>query len=114
MGMMQSLPRFLKLLLLWLFLGPLHGTFAYPYHHHHSEDHEGVGLSNQTHPFAEFGYSPVNSRADKPELRILPLGASIVFGVGSSTGNGGVISGKTETKEYESLMRGTQLSEASP
>ncbi|KAK1849322.1 killer toxin subunits alpha beta [Colletotrichum chrysophilum] len=26
--------------------------------------------------------------ADKPELRILPLGASIVFGVGSSTGNG--------------------------
>ncbi|KAF4412991.1 Multidomain esterase [Colletotrichum fructicola] len=32
--------------------------------------------------------APVKSRADKPELRILPLGASIVFGVGSSTGNG--------------------------
>lgn len=88
MGTMQSSPRFLELLLLWLFLSPLHRTFAYPYHHDRSGAHEGVGLSNQTHPFAEFGYNPVKSRADKPELRILPLGASIVFGVGSSTGNG--------------------------
>jgi hypothetical protein len=30
----------------------------------------------------------LHERADKPQLRILPLGASIVWGEGSSKGNG--------------------------
>ncbi|KXH43411.1 hypothetical protein CSAL01_05203 [Colletotrichum salicis] len=41
----------------------------------------------ETHPFADFG-PIVSERAEKPDLRILPLGASIMSGVGSSNGNG--------------------------
>ncbi|KAJ3941997.1 uncharacterized protein N0V96_007482 [Colletotrichum fioriniae] len=41
----------------------------------------------ETHPFADFG-PIVTKRADKPDLRILPLGASIMSGVGSTNGNG--------------------------
>ncbi|KXH49449.1 hypothetical protein CSIM01_03737 [Colletotrichum simmondsii] len=41
----------------------------------------------ETHPFADFG-PVVMKRADKPDLRILPLGASIMSGVGSTNGNG--------------------------
>lgn len=41
----------------------------------------------ETHPFADFG-PVVIKRAHKPDLRILPLGASIMSGVGSTNGNG--------------------------
>jgi hypothetical protein len=36
-----------------------------------------------------FDYADIGSRqASRPDLRIMPLGASIVTGLGSSTGNG--------------------------
>lgn len=44
-------------------------------------------LTNSSHPFAEYGLIG-EKRADKVPLRILSLGASIMSGVGSSTGNG--------------------------
>lgn len=50
-------------------------------------------LVNSTHPFAEYGLAG-DKRADKVPLRILSLGASIMSGVGSSTGNGCVESVK--------------------
>lgn len=50
-----------------------------------SDEHE---LFNSSHPFAEFGLTGHAARADKVELRILSLGASIMSGMGSSTGNG--------------------------
>ena len=44
--------------------------------------------ANFSHPFAHFGMAS-KKRTDKNiELRILPLGASIMSGTGSSTGNG--------------------------
>jgi hypothetical protein len=42
---------------------------------------------NFTHPFAGFGNTGTHKR-DTPALRILSLGASIMSGTGSSTGNG--------------------------
>lgn len=42
---------------------------------------------NGTHPFADFGPA-LDARADKVPLRILSLGASIMAGVGSTTGDG--------------------------
>ena len=44
-------------------------------------------ISNASHPFFEYGLVS-QKRADKVPLRILSLGASIMSGVGSSTGNG--------------------------
>ncbi|RFU26009.1 hypothetical protein B7463_g10338, partial [Scytalidium lignicola] len=46
---------------------------------------------NYTHPFANFEPNPEHElfrRQTKVPLRILPLGASIMYGVGSTTGNG--------------------------
>lgn len=48
-------------------------------------------ISNTSHPFFEYGLVG-EKRADKVPLRILSLGASIMSGVGSSTGNGYVTS----------------------
>ncbi|KAH8895341.1 hypothetical protein GQ53DRAFT_855657 [Thozetella sp. PMI_491] len=44
-------------------------------------------LFNSSHPLAEFGIQ-VDRRQNKVPLRILSVGASIMSGVGSSTGNG--------------------------
>lgn len=44
-------------------------------------------LFESGHVFADFGEIP-EKREDKAFARILPLGASIMSGVGSSTGNG--------------------------
>ena len=47
----------------------------------HNDDFGDISLSSN--------HSSLLGRADeRPELRIMPLGASIVFGVGSSSGNG--------------------------
>lgn len=44
-------------------------------------------LFDSRHVFEDFGIARIK-RADKVPLRILPLGASIMSGVGSSNGNG--------------------------
>lgn len=44
--------------------------------------------ANFTHPFAQFGMAGVKRTDKNVELRILSLGASIMSGTGSSTGNG--------------------------
>lgn len=66
--------------------GLLTETVAFPANFDHRRDDSPI----ESHPFADFG--PVGpsvvKRADKPDLRILPLGASIMSGVGSSNGNG--------------------------
>ncbi|KAF4854053.1 hypothetical protein CGCSCA4_v001725 [Colletotrichum siamense] len=66
--------------------GLLTETVAFPANFDHRRDDAPI----DSHPFADFG--PVGpsvvKRADKPDLRILPLGASIMSGVGSSNGNG--------------------------
>lgn len=54
--------------------------------------HQYVG-TNVSHPFAELDLSFVKKQVAKVALRILPLGASIMSGVGSSTGNGYVTVG---------------------
>lgn len=46
---------------------------------------------NSSHPFAEFGlnrHAHAGEKRDNVPLRILSLGASIMSGTGSSTGNG--------------------------
>lgn len=46
---------------------------------------------NTSHPFEDIGLSGLNTRATNIPLRILSVGASIMSGTGSSTGDGYVI-----------------------
>lgn len=84
---MQYLPKLGCVLFLSLFLGLLESVSSLP-HDRFGDDHDRL-FARGTHPFADFGHRSVVSRQDKvDDLRILALGASIVFGVGSSNGNG--------------------------
>lgn len=50
---------------------------------------DDVSLFNQSHPFEGMDIEPsIYARQSKVALRIMPLGASIMSGVGSSNGNG--------------------------
>lgn len=83
---MKSLSGLCKLLAIWSLSGVLEPATALPYDRDGDDNH--LFSINDTQPFADFGHGLIR-RADKsPELRILSLGASIVFGVGSSNGNG--------------------------
>ncbi|CAH0054256.1 unnamed protein product [Clonostachys solani] len=70
----------------------------------------GLTQANPTpprdHPFADLGYSRTNNegRDASIPLRILPLGASIMFGVGSSSKDG-VVGNGLWTQTFEDALR---------
>lgn len=52
---------------------------------------EGQNVTNPFHAYEVNSVNQVYTRDSKVALRILPFGASIVFGVGSKDGNGYVL-----------------------
>ncbi|KAF7550314.1 hypothetical protein G7Z17_g5812 [Cylindrodendrum hubeiense] len=79
-------------------------AYAFPSSHDHLHGQKAV---NKTHPFDDFG-AISSKRADKIPLRILSLGASIMSGTGSSTGNGKPLRDALRYDGWEVNMVGTR------
>jgi hypothetical protein len=63
-----------------------------------------ININSTTHPFTSLGLDQIHPKRDNVPLRILSLGASIMSGTGSTSGNGYVFTFLGLTPAYTILL----------